>query len=82
MSDSPEKARAGASKTGRVPRIEQPNTTRYEIPQPDTLPEFPDSDGTTGFMPVVNVEGKDSAKDADDDATRTQTGSDKTPTPR
>ncbi len=49
---------------------------QFEPPQPLTLPEFPEGDpmSITGFITKLPVEGMDKAKQADDDAVRTQGG--------
>jgi hypothetical protein len=62
------------SATGHIPRVDQATGKGVAPPQPPTLPEFPDSDGTTGFMPITSLEGADATKDADDSATRSQQG--------
>ena len=71
-SKSPKKSSAN-SPTGHIPRIEPTKRGAAEPPQPPNLPEFPDGDGgTTGFMPRVNIDGIDSAKEADDSAIHKQ----------
>ncbi|MCL4250633.1 MAG: hypothetical protein KJ065_20950 [Anaerolineae bacterium] len=70
---SEEKRRSGAkSPTGHVPRVDPVTGKVSDPPQPPNLPEFPDSDGTTGFMPVIRMEPVDSSKEADDSANDSQ----------
>jgi hypothetical protein len=77
--DVRQRPRTHTSATGHVPRVDQQTQQKDAPPKPTSLPEFPDSDGTTGFMTLVDVEGNDKTKEADDSATRSQVGSDKSP---
>jgi len=68
MSDKPKKKTMADSPTGVMPRpnLEDLTSGAKEPPQPPpTLPEVDSDEGVTGVM-IVDAEGEDSAKHADD----------------
>lgn len=67
MSEERPKRRQSKSKSGLMPRPVLEPEDSSEPPRPSTLPEMPDSESTTGAMPVVS-EDEDSPTERDEDA--------------
>lgn len=75
MSNKPKKRTMADSPTGVMnrPQLEDLKSGAKEPPQPPpTLPEFEMDEGVTGAM-ILDAEGEDSAKHADDGPTKSAT---------
>jgi hypothetical protein len=70
MSASRKPPKILTSRTGEIPAIE--NSQLHEPPMPDTLPEFPDANSTTGKFFPIKAEGEDKARLRDDSATSSE----------
>ena len=75
MNDKPKKRTMADSPTGVMPRphLEDLKSGAKEPPQPPhNMPEFDMDEGVTGVI-IVDAEGEDSAKHADDGPTKSAT---------
>lgn len=69
MSQKRDKARSASSQTGTIPRIDMLLSKLNESQAPRPVPGVEDGASITGAI-VIQAEGEDKAKDADDTPTK------------